>query len=93
MITMSQQARKYDKTFKTNAVKLFHESKKKATEIAQNLGIPESTLQTWIEEYKTNGNEGFRGSDHTPSFLSPSSTNLSMNLGWKLRCFITTFLN
>ena len=54
--------RKYDKEFKLNAVKLYQESGKRYEDIAQNLGIPKSTLYTWIQEYKENGEEGFKGS-------------------------------
>lgn len=54
--------RKYDKEFKLNAIKLYQESKKDHKEIAENLGIPPSTLYTWIQEYKINGDKGFQGS-------------------------------
>lgn len=54
--------RKYDKEFKLNAVKLYQESGKRYEDIAQNLGIPKSTLYTWIQEYKENREEGFKGS-------------------------------
>ncbi len=54
--------RKYDKEFKLNSVKLYRESGKGYEEIAQNLGIPKSTLYTWIQEYEANGEQGFQGS-------------------------------
>ncbi len=47
-----QKSRKYDKEFKINAVKLYRESGKQLDEIANNLGIPKSTLYTWLQEYK-----------------------------------------
>lgn len=59
---MSRTIRKYDKEFKINAVKLCLEQGKTHEEVAKNLGLPKSTLYTWIQEYKINGNEGFKGS-------------------------------
>jgi transposase-like protein len=54
--------RKYDKEFKLNAVKLHQESNRGHKEIAENLGIPASTLYTWIQEHKVNGDKSFQGS-------------------------------
>jgi len=54
--------RKYEKEFKLNAIKLCQESGKPQEEIAKNLGIPKSTLYTWIKEYQKNGEKGFQGS-------------------------------
>jgi transposase-like protein len=65
-------ARKYDKEFKLNAIKLFQESNKSHKEIADNLGIPSSTLYTWIQEHKVNGNSGFQGS----GIVKPSNEEL-----------------
>jgi len=59
---MSRSLRKYDKEFKINAVKLCLEQGKPHEEVAKNLGLPRSTLYTWIQEFKANGEEGFRGS-------------------------------
>ena len=54
--------RKYDREFKLNAVKLYHESGKSLNEISSNLGIPSSTLATWISNFKKDGELSFRGS-------------------------------
>ncbi len=54
--------RKYDKEFKLNAVKLCKERDKGYEQIATDLGIPKSTLYTWIQEHKENGEAGFKGS-------------------------------
>lgn len=59
---MSRTTRTYDKEFKINAVKLCLEQGKTLEETAKNLGIPKTTLYTWIREYKANGNQGFKGS-------------------------------
>jgi len=55
-------ARKYDKEFKLNAIKLYQGGEKSHKEVAENLGIPSSTLYTWIQEHKVNGDRGFQGS-------------------------------
>jgi transposase-like protein len=54
--------RTYDKEFKLNAVKLYKESGKTCGEVAQNLGIPKSTLYTWALEYEESGDLSFKGS-------------------------------
>jgi transposase-like protein len=54
--------KKYDKEFKLNAVKLYRESGKTQEEIAKDLGIPKSTLYSWIEGFKEHGESGFNGS-------------------------------
>lgn len=57
-----RKTRKYDKEFKINAVNLSLKEGKKHTEVAKNLGVPASTLYSWIQEYKAQGDKGFRGS-------------------------------
>ena len=47
--------RSYDREFKLNAVKLYIESGKALGIIANDLGIPKSTLNTWVKEYKGSG--------------------------------------
>jgi len=59
---MSRKTRRYDKEFKINAVKLCLEQGKTIDEAAQGLGIPRSTLNTWVQEYQANGDQGFKGS-------------------------------
>ena len=62
-----ESARKYDQEFKNNAVKLYQESGKKMGEIAKNLGIPKSTLNSWIAQKKSEGEKSFRGSGNIKS--------------------------
>ena len=45
-----------------NAVKLYRESDKTQEEIAKDLGIPKSTLYTWVQEFKESGEQSFPGS-------------------------------
>lgn len=59
---MSKNSRKYDKEFKISSVKLCLEQGKSIEETAKNLGLPKSTLYTWVQEYKANKEDGFRGS-------------------------------
>lgn len=55
-------SRKYDREFKLNSVKLYRESGKTLEEIGRDLGIPKTTLYTWIEEFKDHGENSFPGS-------------------------------
>ena len=57
-----EKQRKYDKEFKINSIKLYRESGKKLEEIARDLGIPKSTLYTWVQEFKEHGEDSFVGS-------------------------------
>ncbi len=54
--------RKYDREFRINAVKHYENSGKKLKEIAENLGVPTSTLTGWVKEYKEHGEKSFPGS-------------------------------
>ena len=54
--------RKYDREFKVNAVKLYRESGKSVGKIAQDLGIPLTTLNQWVKQFKEHGEESFVGS-------------------------------
>jgi len=54
--------RRYDREFKLNAVKLYRESGKTLKEIGHDLGIAKTTLYSWVEEYKTHGEQSFPGS-------------------------------
>ena len=57
-----EKQRKYDREFKINSIKLYRESGKKLEEIAENLGIPKSTLYVWVQEFKQSGEGSFPGS-------------------------------
>lgn len=62
---MSQRkARKYDKEFKINAVNLCLTNNRSHDEIAKNLGVPSSTLYSWLESHQKNGKEAFPGKGH-----------------------------
>lgn len=58
---MSRRGSSYDKEFKLDAVQLAKVSEKPNTQIANDLGIPESTLRQWIKETEKEGNDCFRG--------------------------------
>ena len=44
--------RQYDREFKINAVKLYRENGKSLVTQASDLGIPMSTLATWVKQFK-----------------------------------------
>lgn len=54
--------RSYDREFKLNAVKLYREGDKPRNQVAEDLGIPSSTLSTWTREFKEHGESSFPGS-------------------------------
>lgn len=68
-----KKARKYDKEFKLNAVHLCLSGNRSYHEIAENLGVPSSTLYSWIEAHKKDGKEAFPGKGH----LKPSDEEVA----------------
>jgi transposase len=69
----NRKVRTYDKEFKINAVNLCLTSSKRYKEIAQDLGVPTSTLVSWIEAHKKDGHESFPGKGH----LKPSDQEVA----------------
>jgi len=57
-------ARNYDKEFKLNAVRLYLESGRGFKKIAEELGVPFSTLVGWVDDHKKAGAEAFPGKGH-----------------------------
>ena len=55
-------SRNYDREFKLNAMKLYENSGKKASEICRDLGIPDSTFSVWVKEYRKEKDNSFPGS-------------------------------
>ena len=62
-----EKQRKYDREFKLNAVKLYQESGKNLGEVAHNLGLPKSTLYTWVKQFEVEGESRFKGSGNIRS--------------------------
>jgi transposase len=54
----------YTKAFKVEAVKLAETSGKSKTQIAQDLGISDSSLSRWCQQYGEHGEQAFPGSGH-----------------------------
>jgi transposase-like protein len=54
--------RKYEREFKLNAVKLYRESGKSLGKIAEDLGIPMTTLAQWVTQFRDHGETSFVGS-------------------------------
>lgn len=67
-----EKQRKYDREFKRNAVKLYREGVGSLVKLSTDLGIPMTTLATWVKEFKENGEDSFRGS----GFLKPCNEEL-----------------
>jgi transposase len=62
-----ERSRKYDQEFKFNAVKLYQERGNNLGQVADSLGIPKSTLCTWIKQHALEGEKSFRGSGNIRS--------------------------
>jgi len=59
-----RKSRNYDKAFKLNAIQLCLESGRSPKKIGEELGVPSSTLTTWIQNYKKEGSQAFPGKGH-----------------------------
>jgi transposase-like protein len=71
---MSQKkVRNYDKEFKINAVNLYLTSNRGYSEIAKGLGVPTSTLVSWVKIQQKDGKEAFSGKGH----LKPSDAEVA----------------
>ena len=66
--------RSYDKEFKLNSVKLYLESERTFKQISEELGIPNATLVSWVENHKKNGKEAFPGKGN----IKPSDEEVIM---------------
>lgn len=64
--------RKYDREFKLNAAKLYQQGSKSMSKLAHDLGIPMTTLATWIKQFQNEGDKSFPGS----GVLKPCNTEL-----------------
>lgn len=56
--------RNYDKEFIKNAINLWKTSDKSRKALAEDLGIPSSTLASWVESERRDGEEAFPGKGH-----------------------------
>jgi len=63
---MQSEHRAYEKTFKIEAVHLVQTSGKSISQIAKDLGIPDSNLCRWCQQYGVGGEQAFVGSGHVP---------------------------
>jgi transposase len=66
-------ARKYDREFKINAVKLCLAGNQSFVKIAKNLGVPGATLHSWVKAHKKDGAEAFPGK----GYLKPNDAEFS----------------
>ena len=54
----------YDKAFKIEAVRLVQMSGKSMSQVAKDLGVADSSLSRWCQEYGQLGQRAFVGSGH-----------------------------
>lgn len=72
MFMSKKKQRMYDKEFKKNAVNLYLNSNRSYEEVGEELGLPGSTLASWVGSQKRNGAEAFPGKGH----LKPSDAEI-----------------
>jgi transposase len=63
---MQKERPTYIKEFKLEAVHLWETGKKSQSQIARDLGIPDSTLSHWCLRFAEHGKEAFPESGHLP---------------------------
>jgi transposase len=59
---MSNTRRTYTREFKIDAAKLSYNSEKSVEEIAASLGVSQSSLHRWRQEYRDDPDQAFPGS-------------------------------
>ena len=58
---MTQKRKRYDKQFKTAAARVILGGEMRAVDLARELGIKDSTLRRWAQEYEEMGEDAFPG--------------------------------
>jgi transposase len=58
---MSKKRKKYNSTFKLEAIRLINEEHRKVSEVERNLDISKGTLARWVREHKADPVETFPG--------------------------------
>ena len=58
---MTQKRKRYDKQFKIAATRVVLDGEMRAVDLARKLGIKDSTLRRWAQEYEEMGENAFPG--------------------------------
>lgn len=58
---MTQKRKRYDKQFKIAAARVVFGGEMRAVDLARELGIKDSTLRRWAQEYEEMGENAFPG--------------------------------
>jgi transposase len=61
---MQKEQRTFTREFKQEAVQLVRSSNKSQAQIARDLGIADSTLHNWCQQFAEQGEQAFPGSGH-----------------------------
>lgn len=61
---MSSVRRTYTREFKIEAAKLSYNSEKSVEEVAASLGVSQSSLHRWRQEYREDPDQAFPGKGH-----------------------------
>lgn len=61
MFGMTQRRKRYDKQFKVAAARVVPSGEMRVADLAKELGIKDSTLRRWAQEYEEMGDAAFPG--------------------------------
>lgn len=61
MFGMTQRRKRYDKQFKVAAARVVPGGEMRVVDLAKELGIKDSTLRRWAQEYEETGDAAFPG--------------------------------
>lgn len=61
MFGMTQRRKRYDKRFKVAAARVVPSGEMRVVDLAKELGIKDSTLRRWAQEYEEMGDAAFPG--------------------------------
>ena len=61
MFGMTQRRKRYDKQFKVAAARVVPSGEMRVVDLAKELGIKDSTLRRWAQEYEEMGDAAFPG--------------------------------
>ncbi len=79
MFELTQKRKRYDKQFKVSAAKVVLSGEMTVKDLAEELGIKDSTLRRWAAEYQEMGETALRRSTRTTRLSSSRRKSKSLS--------------